>query len=377
MPTRRRPSPKQRCLISCAAVLLATLPSAQGVAQLATIGELDRELSRLARAEEFAGAVLVARGDEVLLSEGYGLADRETDAPFRADTISTVGSITKQFTGAAILELQEQGRLSVSDSLAQHLDGVPADKAKITLHQLLTHSSGLRDALGSDEDYIGRDAYVAKVWSSKLLFEPGERHEYSNVGYSVLAAIVEARSGRSYEQYLREVFFEPLEMKDTGYFLPEWDLGRVAKGYRGERAYGTVLESQRTSRRVGSTSTNPVFSWHLIGNGGIHSTVADMHRWVRSLRDHRVLSEASTRQLFGEHIDEGEGDSFYGYGWVTFHLADEKRMVGHNGGNGFFFADVNFFPDQSDLMYCILVNDARRSEHVSRTIARTLLELDQ
>lgn len=312
----------------------------------------------------FAGSVLVARGDEVLHLAGYGLADREAGRPFRPATVSTIGSLTKQFTGAAILRLQEQGRLDVDGPIGSFFAEAPADKNEITIHQLLTHTAGLPAALGSDEDYVGRDDYLDEVWQTELRYPPGDRHEYSNTGYSVLAAIVELRSGVDYERFLRREFFDPLDMRHTGYRLADWSGALVATGYRGDRRFGRVIDRQ---------IHEDGFSWHLVGNGGIHSTVGELARWVRALRRGEVLSADSTAALCGEHADEGYGDSYYGYGWVTFHLPNGERMIGHNGGNGFFFADLNFFPDRDDLLYCVLMNDVRHEE-VSGRIRRLLQE---
>ena len=327
------------------------------------LDELDNLLREQA-AEGFAGSVLVARGDEVIHLAGYGLADREAGVPFGPETVSTIGSITKQFTGAAILKLQEQGRVSVADPVGRFFPEAPADKREITIHQLLTHTAGLPPALGSDEDYIDRDGYLEEVWRTELRHPPGERHDYSNTGYSLLAAIVEDVSGMGYEEFLRREFFDPLGMHQTGYRLADWSGAHVAAGYRDRRRFGRVIEMQ---------THDDGFSWHLVGNGGIHSTVGDLFRWVRALRSGEVLDAESLDALFGEHVDEGYGDSFYGYGWVTFQLPNGDRMIGHNGGNGFFFADLNFFPDRDGLLYCLFVNDAAH-EDVSGRIRRLLLE---
>ena len=321
------------------------------------------DLARLDRLGMLHGTVLLARGDEVLHLEGYGTADRFSGEPFGPDTVSTIGSITKQLTGAAVLALAERGRLRLDDPLSRHLPGVPPDKAAITLHQILTHTAGLPAALGSDEEVIGKQELLARAWAADLLFPPGERHEYSNVGYSVAAAVVEAVSGTAYERFLHDTFFAPLGMRSTGYWLPAWNPRRVAKGYRGDESMGSVLSHQDRERG---------FTWHLVGNGGIHSTARDMFRWVRALRNHEVLSAESTAKLFGRHADEGGGDSFYGYGWVTFDLPDGSTMIGHDGGNGFFFADLNFFPSRGDLLFFLMTNDAQAMQGVDDRIARRL-----
>ncbi|MDX1383017.1 MAG: serine hydrolase domain-containing protein, partial [Thermoanaerobaculia bacterium] len=325
------------------------VPAAAGAEALAE--SIDAKLSQLERDSGFAGVVLVATPAGVLLEKGFGLADREAGVPFTPATVSTVGSITKQFTGAAILALREEGRLALGDPLHRFFPAAPPDKRSITLHQLLTHTAGFPGHLGADEDYVGRVAYLDLAFSAELLFEPGSRHRYSNVGYSILAAVIEGLTGGSYEAYLRARFFDPLGMTDTGYTMPDWDLRRVAKGYRKEAVYGRVLDKQAASGRG--------FSWHLVGNGGIHSTVRDLGRWVVALRRGEVLEEESLRLLFGRHVDEGGGDSFYGYGWVTFELPSGETMIGHDGGNGYLFADLNLFPERADLFFAILVNDPR------------------
>ena len=165
---------------------------------------LDEYLSRLERFG-YSGGALAVRGKDVLLMKAYGLADRARGVPLTTGSVYSLGSITKQFTAAAILTLEMQGKLSVTDPVSKYLDGVPADKAAITLHHLLTHSSGLAsDFSPTDFDPVGRDEYVRRAVQSSLLFKPGEGYEYSNAGYSLLAAIVEKVSGQPYEVYLTE-----------------------------------------------------------------------------------------------------------------------------------------------------------------------------
>ncbi len=327
-----------------------------------SIVRLYQDLTRMTALGLFDGTVLVAQGEEILLYQGYGLADHENEIAFAPDTISTIGSITKQFTAAAILALEEQGRLAVDEPLPTFFDDLPQDKAGITLHQLLTHTSGMPDALGEDEDWIDRDTFLGRAWATELDSEPGSEYSYSNVGYSILAAVIEVTSGVDYERFLRQTFFDPLGMAETGYEIPDFDPGRLAVGYRNGERWGTLLAKQDLNRG---------FSWHLVGNGGIHSTARDMHRWLRSLRTQEILTDDSTAKLFGRHVAEGS-DSFYGYGWVTFDLPNGETMVGHNGGNGYLFEDLNFFPHRGDLAFYLMVNDETAGQAVSGYIVRVL-----
>ncbi|MGH8311016.1 MAG: serine hydrolase domain-containing protein, partial [Steroidobacteraceae bacterium] len=131
----------------------------------------------------------VGRKGELVFAKGYGLADAEFDVPANADTMFRIGSITKQFTAAAILKLETEGKLKVEDRLSVHLEGVPEDKKDVTLHHLLTHTAGLDHVYGEDDDYAPRDLAVKLFLRMPLLSKPGERYHYSNPGFSLLAAV--------------------------------------------------------------------------------------------------------------------------------------------------------------------------------------------
>jgi CubicO group peptidase (beta-lactamase class C family) len=301
-------------------------------------------LTYLQRLEKlgFAGVVLVAKGGAPLFAEGFGLADRERGLRWTPATVSCTGSITKQFTGAAILKLEEDKRLNVTDPIGLYFKDVPADKAQITLHQLLTHSSGLGDPEGIDDyDPVPLAEFVRQVLAQPLLFAPGAGYTYSNANFSLLGAIIEKLSGLSYEAFVRERLFLPNEMYETGYILPQWGDGRMAQGYQAGELWGTVL---------GHPMAADGPHWALRANGGIHSTAYDMLRWSQALLDGRVLSPESMKKLWAPHVSEG-GDTFYGYGWSIAKAPDGTKIVTHNGGNGIFFADLAIVPDAGLVVY--------------------------
>jgi CubicO group peptidase (beta-lactamase class C family) len=290
----------------------------------------------------FAGVVLVAKGDTPLFAEGFGLADREHGIPWTPGTISDIGSITKQFTGAAILKFEEDGKLSVDDPITKYFQGVPADKAGITLHELLTHSSGLGDPDIGDFDAVPLDEYLKQVFARPLLFAPGKGYTYSNANFSLLGAILEKLSGKTYETVLRETLFLPNGMYETGYTLPEWGISRFAPGYEADGGrWGTFLERP-------TAADGP--HWALRANGGIHTTVYDMLRWARALLTGRVLTPASMTKLWAPHVSEG-GGTFYGYGWSIAKAPDGTKIVTHNGGNGIYFADLAIVPDTGLVVF--------------------------
>ncbi|MHC5066498.1 MAG: serine hydrolase domain-containing protein, partial [Planctomycetota bacterium] len=183
------------------------------------VGELMERLEGVG----YSGGLIVGRSAKVLIEAGYGLADESSGRRFGPNTVSTVGSISKQFTGAAIVKLWQDGELDVWDSIDLYFNEVPEDKQEITIHHLLTHSSGLPDGLGGDWDLDAtREATIRGAMAARLSWEPGKRYRYSNLGYSLLGAIIEMISGKGYEQYLREDLFLPAGMQKTGYVLPEY-----------------------------------------------------------------------------------------------------------------------------------------------------------
>ncbi|HZN55305.1 MAG TPA: serine hydrolase domain-containing protein [Candidatus Polarisedimenticolaceae bacterium] len=300
-------------------------------------GELGAKLDRYLNESGFVGSALVAKGGAIVLMKGYGLADRENGIPWSTDTVVSVGSITKQFTAAAILKLESEGKLSVKDPIGKFFKSAPPDKRGITLHQLLTHTSGLDSDFAGDYDPVGRDAYIDRIFGSKLRSAPGAAHFYANSGYSLLAAVVEIVSGQGYETYLREHLFLPAGMKETGYRAPQWDRARVPVGYRDGKRWGTMLEKPRSS-------DGPY--WALRGNGGIETTLADLWAWNAVLDGASgVLPVATRKELFTPYVKESHGDGWYAYGWAISTTPWDTKLVEHDGGNGIFSADFKRYVD--------------------------------
>ncbi|MCM2269694.1 MAG: beta-lactamase family protein, partial [Thermoanaerobaculia bacterium] len=342
---------------TAAAAVAAQAPPALADAELTA--RLERYLDAAAR-EGFTGAVLVARGSRVLVERGYGIADPGRNLPVSATTVFTTGSITKQFTAAAVLKLEEQGRLAVGDPISKYLGEVPPDKTAITIHHLLSHQAGFPGALGDDRERIGRDDYVRQALAAPLLFAPGGGYEYSNVGFSLAAAIVERVAGAGYETFLRDTLWLPAGMRDTGYHLPAWTPERHAHGVRQDGGdWGT---------EPGNFFTDGGPGWHLLGNGGVLSTTGDMLRWHRALQGESILSASSKAKLFAKHVDEG-GGTWYGYGW-SIEPTPWGEMVTHNGGNPFFFADYLRFPEADVVVYFTTSSRDRRMRRLGRPLAR-------
>jgi len=261
----------------------------------------------------FSGALFVAKDDKVLLNKGYGMAIRSENVPNTSETVFSTGSLTKQFTAAGIMKLEMMGKLKTEDPITQYFEDVPEDKKAITLHHLLTHTSGVVDALGPDYVTAPRDETVRKTLDAPLRFEPGQQFGYSNAGYSLLAAIIEKISGQGYERFLHEHLFVPSGMAFTGYRIPEWKKKVVAHWYRGDRDNGTPLEKNYPQ-------------WHLLGNGGILSTTRDMFRWHKALLGDKVLSAEAKKKMFTPFLNE------YGYGWDII-KREMGTLIQHDGAS--------------------------------------------
>jgi CubicO group peptidase (beta-lactamase class C family) len=188
----------------------------RAAARDAVAARIDEYLTRSAPFG-FSGVVLLARGGEIVLKKGYGYADRGRRVPFTPQTLYNIESVTKQFTASAILKLEEQGRPGTGDPISKYFDGVPESKARITLHQLLTHTAGLQAMNGDDDEKIGRETAVRRILDSKLVSAPGEKWSYSNTGYTLLTVVIEKVSGKPYEAFLGEHLLDPAGMADTGY----------------------------------------------------------------------------------------------------------------------------------------------------------------
>lgn len=283
------------------------------------------------------GGILIAKDGEVLLANGYGGADDTRKIPITPKTVFDIGSVTKQFTGAAILKLQEEGKLRVHDLISKFFQDVPPDKQSITLHHLLTHTAGFEHDVVNHSEYPTRDEAVKRVLSSKLKLKPGEKYSYSNAGYALLAATIEIASGMNYEDYLHAKLWAPAGMYKTGYILPLSP---------DEIAHGFDPCGEIQIPRSGWPADGP--SWGVRGAGAVLSTLEDLYRWQLSFGKGKILTKESEAQLFRPHVPEDSaGASHYGYGWAIFKTPRQTRLIAHDGSNGTFFADFHRYVDEN------------------------------
>lgn len=294
-----------------------------------------------------SGVIAVKRADQEILYKCIGYSDKGRKIKNSQNTVFDIGSLTKQFTGAAILKLEMEGKLSVEDSLIRYFPGIPEDKIGITIHHLLTHSSGFPKRIGSDYESLTKEDFLSRSFNTRLLFEPGEKFDYSHLGYSLLGILIENVSGMSYEQFLMLHFFEPIGMSRTGYVLPEWDLSEVANGYRKCKNWGKPMDL--------SWGTEGPY-WNLKANAGLLSTASDLMAWRTALEGDNILNEDAKKKYLSKHIREGKASSYYSYGWMVANSQRGTITFAHEGGNGKFYSDWINYP-QEQVSILVMTNE--------------------
>jgi len=322
-------------------ILLNVSALCQTVPDKEVARRIDAYLKPFGENGNLIGSVLVARGGRILFRQSYGMANYELRVPNSSETRFHIASVSKPFTAAAILQLQEQGRLSLSDHVSKYVPDFP-NGDRITLDNLLTHSSGIPDINGLDDyDTFARSPHtilqlVAKFAGLPLEFAPGSRQRYSNSNYNLLALILEKVSGESYENYLRRHIFEPAGMKDSGV---DDDASRLipyaASGYNPAGISG--FENAR------------YVDWsNKTGNGSLYSTVDDLYRFDRALNTDVLLKSATQKKYFVE-----SDENFYG--WYIWNQRLGHRLIAAKGHTPGFTAELDRYPDE-DVNIILLCN---------------------
>jgi CubicO group peptidase (beta-lactamase class C family) len=316
--------------IECVAIagLLAALPAGAALDPADAVARIDRRLTSAA-ADGSGFAIIVERNGAVILRKGYGLANRTTGEPFTTDTIAQIGSLTKQFTATAALTLVHRGALELDAPVKTYLPGAPAALASVTVRQLLTHTGGLPEDCGDDFDRMSLAKMLSDCLSRPLLHPPGTGYAYSNPGFSVVAAVVEAVSGRPLERFLRDELLEPNGLRHTGSTFPRGSQRGFAHGYSNGADQGVV------SDRIAALGDD---WWNLKGNGGLQASAEDMYRWHLALSGKGKLDARTLHALRTPHTAWKDGVA-RGYGW--FFRDDgtgEPRQMSHAGSDGVFFA---------------------------------------
>lgn len=326
----------------------------------------DQTFGEAIEAGEIAGAaVMVYQDGKVLLDAAYGYASLEWSVPMTTGASFEIGSVTKQFTAAAILKLAEAGKLSLEDDFTQYLDFDTGGR-KITVRQLLDHTSGIAsytevpDFWALSMHQHPRDSLVRLVEQQAFLFEPGEAMIYNNSGYYFLGLIIEKVTGQTYEEYLQEAFFGPLGMEDT-YYCSSSEVVR-------KKAYGYNFSPEGLRQKTYLDHTWPYAA------GSLCSTTNDLLAWMQALHKGKVLSsDGYTSMITPETLKNGE-PLRYAKG-LTHYEHHGQELISHGGGIHGFLSETRYFPEE-DLYIICLVNTAgpKGGSHFAEQLSWQLLE---
>ena len=325
----------------------------------------------LVAADVFSGAVLVAKDGMPLLTLARGLASSGYNVPNRIDTKFNIGSMNKMFTGVAIVQLAEQGKLAFDDSVGTYLPDYPSAVANtVTIHQLLTHTSGLGSYFNARfEAALARvrtvQDFLALFRDDPLSFEPGARFQYSNAGYIVLGAIIEAVSGSDYYDYVRAHIYGPAGMVNTDAYELDRDVPNMAIGYT-HRSPDWLFDP--------GPRRNILFRQGLRGGpaGGGYSTVEDLLCFATALHTHRLLTPAYTEIALGGKVETGP-QAKRAYGFVEQRIAD-ARIVGHSGGFPGINGSLDMYPDRGYTLAVLANYDPPAAELISLKVRDMLTQ---
>ncbi|MBD3403401.1 serine hydrolase [candidate division GN15 bacterium] len=326
---------------------------------------IDTYVRQQAADDRFSGAVLLAKDGNVIYESAFGEASKRYHVANKIDTKFNLGSMNKMFTGVAVCQLAEQGKLKFTDTVGDFLPEYPNEQVRtsVTIHQLLTHTSGLDSYWEEifDTKYwkIRTVQEIADLFAEKpLLFAPGERFRYSNSGPIVLGLIIEAITGQSYYEYIREHVTGPAGMINTDCYAIDHPVENLAIGYTHMNYDGQPVRDQWF---------NNLFHHSVMGGpaGGGYSTVGDLLRFHRALADNTLLSPAYTDTLLAGKVDMGE-DMQYAY-LFSDRNNNGHRVVGHNGGAPGISAILRMYRDDGYTV-AVLANYDRSAGQVARFV---------
>ena len=315
--------------------------------------------------KQFNGSALVAENGKVIYKGGFGLANMEWNIPNTPDTKFRLGSITKQFTATLTMQLVEQGKIKLDAKISDYLPDYRKDIGeKVTIHQLLTHTSGIPSYTGQPGfvENVSRNPYkvddfVKKYASGDLEFEPGSKYSYNNSGYFLLGAIIEHVTGKPYEQVLKENIFDPLGMKNTGYDHHDTIIPKRATGY--------------SKTPDGYTNAGYLDMSIPYAAGSMYSTVEDLYLWDQALYTDKLVSAQSKALMYKPFLQD------YAYGWVVQNASFKQDgkdvpVIRHGGGINGFTTTIVRFPQEKNLIVMLDNTGTGYLDRLSDSIAKIL-----
>jgi len=338
---------EKRKILSLAAALILGGLHAAAAAALGESQDIGRDVDRLLKEREFSGSLLIAKKGTAVYKTAAGFADPQRKVPLTTRSSFNLASVSKQFTAAAVMILFERGRVRLDDPAADYLPEL-AYAQGISIRHLLNHTAGLPDIYnlletGWDKSKIAGNEEFLKIFAGEkpgVLFKPGEKMEYSNTGYIMLASIVEKVSGLPLNRFLAENIFVPLEMKDSFVY------------------YRTLAEFPGAERVYGLRSANGVRSLDDLiycdgtrGDGNVYSSVEDLFKWDRALYGEKLLRKETIRLMFTPGRLNNGASTAYGFG---FGLSEQGRVVSHGGAWVGFRSMIIRYLDRKDTFIMLM-----------------------
>lgn len=335
-------------LVMTASLRMAVPVSAQ-TSNTALSADIDQLMQAHFKPDGPGAAVWVSQKGKIIYQKAFGMANLEQEVPLRTDHVFRIGSISKQFTGAAILKLAEAGKLAVQDEITRFLPDYPTHGKKITIEHLLTHTSGIKsytDMAEWDEQLHRKDftplELIAFFKDQPMDFSPDDEYRYNNSGYVLLGYIIEKASGKTYGEYIEHEFFKPLGMKNSYYGHTAPIIKNRAAGYSRDETTGKFQNAAFLSM------TQPYAA------GSLLSTVEDLTLWTRALHSGKVVTPASFQKAITPYLLPNGTNTHYGYGLQMGNLLGSP-VVEHGGGIHGFLSDLVYLPKE-DVCVAILTN---------------------
>jgi CubicO group peptidase (beta-lactamase class C family) len=313
--------------------------------------QLERELERL-EASGFAGQVVVVQGDEVLLNRGYGNMAPGSDRAIDTDAVMPLASVTKPLTASAVFALAAEGRLGLDDPIGDHIPGLSEAWSRIPIRHFMTHTAGLPAEIVNRAyegearfEPINRDELLRRLAHFEPDHPPGEGYNYSNVGYNLLAVLVEVVAEESWEAFVRGSLLATAGVDGIGFLLPGWPQEQLVVGRNGSHPTGHYHDQPRLDDGLG---------WHLRGAGDLLAQPAGIIAWWQAIRHETWLSAPWLEEWLTPQVNKPDGTR-YGYG-LHFRDSTHGPVIGHTGGDYTFAVDFSWFTELDLLVYIATAN---------------------
>lgn len=285
---------------------------------------------------EFNGNVLVAENGNIIFQKSFGLANEKTKEKLNVNTTFELASVSKQFTAMGIVQLQKQEKLSYQDLISKYIPELNNYK-NITIENLLVHTGGLPDYMNLMEENWDKSKFatnesVIKLFQElqpKKLFEAGDKFQYSNTGYLLLGTIIERVSGKSFEEYLKEKIFEPLNMDNTFVYRRRFQPKKI-KNYAQGYIYSDSLKRKILPDEKGK-NFYCIYLDGIVGDGMVNSNLQDLLKWDRALYSNKLISEEDKKIIFSSHKTKEDKETNYGYGWFVRQDSVYGKLNYHSG----------------------------------------------